>query len=270
MSLITLPSLPDPILHLICIYLTPDRPTVNETIHGQQPTLYRSIINLSLTAHCLNRISSTHIATNISLTAACTRYSLFLRSVTSNPIYASHVRYLKYSENTLNAGATTEDSDGLGTLLKALSGLEVLYAYGAHHAPARILKSLTTPNPLSLCKTLQAIRLDHVNAWQEHEVVQLTLVRGEPICEGTTGECHTTGTHLLTGDLHDLDVSALGEKITGVVGVEDDSDYEDDWEAEYGFSVPKVEAVKEGGGAAVVAVPPVLGVPARGASLLDF
>ncbi|KAI2481788.1 hypothetical protein Ptr902_06169 [Pyrenophora tritici-repentis] len=225
MSLITLPSLPDPILHLICIYLTPDRPTVNETIHGQQPTLYRSIINLSLTAHCLNRISSTHIATNISLTAACTRYSLFLRSVTSNPIYASHVRYLKYSENTPNAGATTEDSDGLGTLLKALSGLEVLYAYGAHHAPARILKSLTTPNPLSLCKTLQAIRLDHVNAWQEHEVVQLTL---------------------------------------------DDSDYEDDWEAEYGFSVPKVEAVKEGGGAAVVAVPPVLGVPARGASLLDF
>jgi hypothetical protein len=45
---------------------------------------------------------------------------------------------------------------------------------------------------------------------------------------------------------------------------EDDSDYEDDWEAEYGFTPsPKVEPVKD------VSIPPT-GAIGRGPSLLDF
>lgn len=316
MSLTTLPSLPDPILHLICIYLTPDRPMVNDDSHGQSPTLYRPIINLSLSAHCLNRISSTHIATNISLTDACTRWDLFLRTVITNPTYASHIKYLKFSEGMLEGRPTTYRGDSVSYLqkmLKALTGLEVLYSHsGVEYAPAMIIRCLTS-GEMPLWKTLQAVRFDHVNAWEEDEVVQINLVRGQPAREGTEHR-HTTGKHLLTGDLEELDVSDLCEKIPGVVGVEiatkdfedndggedadgdwvdedeedeedgesdwseqdyeedsedsdwdseDDSDYEDDWEAEYGFSLPKVEPVKE-------VTAPVVGVPARGASLLDF
>ena len=320
MSLITLPSLPDPILHLICNYLTPDRPTVNDDTHGQSPTLYRAIINLSLTAHCLNRISSTHIATNMSLTEACKRWDRFLHTVTTNPAYASHVKYLKFSESTPDVreiNREEEDGDSLSKMLKALTGLEVLYSHrGVKHTPATILQCLTS-GALPLWKTLQTVRFAHVNAWQEDEIVQINLVRQVPAREGTLENYTTTGTHLLTGDLDDLSVSDLCEKIPGVVGVEvatkdlqddeadedadadwvdedgdeedgesdwseqdyeddseesdwdseDDSDYEDDWEAEYGFSLPKVEPIKE---VAAAAAAPVVGVPARGTSLLDF
>ncbi|RMZ69129.1 hypothetical protein GMOD_00003053 [Pyrenophora seminiperda CCB06] len=326
MSLTTLPSLPDPILHLICIHLTPDRPTVNDHTHGQSPTLYRPIINLSLTAHCLNRISSAHIATNISLTDACTRWNLFLRTVAANPTYASHVKYLKFSNGTPESDALTEttceaeerDGSSLRKMLKVLPGLEVLYSShhhgrGVEYAPATILQYLTSGGELPLWKTLQTVRFDHINAWHENEVVQINLLRGD-------NSAKTTGTHLLTGDLEDLNVTELCEKIPGVVGVqvatklfqdadavtdeeeadadwidedeedeeesdwseqdyeedseesdwdsEDDSDYEDDWEAEYGFTVPKAEPVKHVN--VDDAAPPVVGVPARGASLLDF
>jgi hypothetical protein len=45
---------------------------------------------------------------------------------------------------------------------------------------------------------------------------------------------------------------------------EDESDYEDDWEAEYGFSVPVTQSAKE-------ELPtPAVGLPIRGKSLLDF
>jgi len=307
---------------LICNYLTPDRPTVNDDTHGQSPTLYRAIINLSLTAHCLNRISSTHIATNMSLTEACKRWDLFLHTVTTNPAYASHVKYLKFSESTSDVHAIKhKEDDGVSLLkmLKALTGLEVLYSHrGVKYTPAMILQCLTSES-LPLWKTLQTVRFDHVNAWQEDEIVQINLVRQILVRKGTLESYTTTGTHLLTGDLDDLGVSDLCDKIPEVVDVqvvtkdlqddeadedadadwadedededeedgesdwseqdyeddsedsdwdsEDESDYEDDWEAEYGFSLPKVEPVKE---ATAAPAAPVVGVPARGTSLLDF
>ncbi|KAF1943285.1 hypothetical protein EJ02DRAFT_453587 [Clathrospora elynae] len=231
MSLVTLPSLPDPILHLICIYLTPDRPTVNDEENGQSPTLYRPIISLSLTAHSLNRISSTHIATNISLTDCCVRWDLFLRTVTTNATYAANVKYLKLYEGTVQGWEskrpTTYDSpDDICKLFMALSGLEALYLHHGESLCAGDIIHRLTCEPRPLWKTLEVARFDHVNVWGEERIVQLHLVRegGKvkgtwPIKENKPGCASSWGNETLTGVIKNLDTGALG-RLPGVDHVE--------------------------------------------------
>jgi hypothetical protein len=320
MSLTTLPSLPDPILHLICIYLTPDRPSVNDPEHGQSPTLYRPIINLSLTAHALSRISSTHIATNMSLTYASVRWDLFLRTVLENPTYASTIKYLKLSESSMeeqDANRPTkyqEHGDDLTEMLKALCGLETLYSsHGGLIYPGSIIWRLMSKE-MPLWKTLQTVRFDHVNVWGEDRIVQLNLHREGDKSDKDASQVrkYTSDNGILTGDLAGLSIHQFLD-IPDVTSVdvttrdfeddgdtegdadwvdddgdeedeneewsdgdyeyedessdwdsEDESDYEDDWEAEYGFSVPVTQSAKE-------ELPtPAVGLPIRGKSLLDF
>ncbi|RAR04306.1 hypothetical protein DDE82_000821 [Stemphylium lycopersici] len=236
MSSITLPTLPEPILHLICVYLTPDRPTVNDPEHGQSPTLYRSIINFSLTAHALNRISSAHIATNISLAWGGNRWDLFLRTVQQNPVYASSVKYLKLSESSeeeANSERPHQWQGGLEDLtemFKALRGLETLFSSRDRQLfPGSILYRLASQE-MPLWKTLQVVRFGHINAWGEERIVQLNLHR-----EGGGKEHkYTSGNELLTGQLEGLNLTDL-HKIPEVNGVtvstrdfEDDGDEEED------------------------------------------
>ncbi|KNG51500.1 hypothetical protein TW65_01515 [Stemphylium lycopersici] len=236
MSSITLPTLPEPILHLICVYLTPDRPTVNDPEHGQSPTLYRPIINFSLTAHALNRISSAHIATNISLAWGGNRWDLFLRTVQQNPVYASSVKYLKLSESSeeeANSERPHQWQGGLEDLtemFKALRGLETLFSSRDRQLfPGSILYRLASQE-MPLWKTLQVVRFGHINAWGEERIVQLNLHR-----EGGGKEHkYTSGNELLTGQLEGLNLTDL-HKIPEVNGVtvstrdfEDDGDEEED------------------------------------------
>jgi hypothetical protein len=235
MSSITLPSLPDPILHLICVYLTPDRPTVNDEENGQSPALYRPIINLSLTAHALNRISSTHIATNISLTDCCTRWDLFLRTVTTNPTYAFNVKYLKLNEGTVEewledrpTKRRPSDYDGdnasideLIHMFKALCGLEVLYSHhGKANYPGSILHRLQEKE-IPLWRTLEVVRFDQVNEWGEDRIVQIHFVRQNGKIKGKLpiapkisprepGTMLSTGNELLTGALEGVNFQSLG------------------------------------------------------------
>jgi hypothetical protein len=204
MSLVTLSSLPDPILHLICVYLTPDRSTVNDDEHGQCPKLYHPIINLSLTAHALNRISSVHIATNISLSDACKRWDLFLRTVTTNPTYASNVKYLKLNQLTADDYLPVNLTDIIG----ALGGLETLYSHHSNSGLAGYIVLFLTSTPRPLWDTLQVVRFNHINAWGEEAIIQLDLSREEQE-EGHTGFGCTTGTELLTGQLKDLSISSF-------------------------------------------------------------
>ncbi|KAH6860992.1 hypothetical protein BKA58DRAFT_43932 [Alternaria rosae] len=228
MSLVTLSSLPDPVLHLISVYLAPDRPSVNDVEEGQQSTLYRHIINLSLTAHSLNRISSIHIAKNISLTVACTRWDLFLRTVTSNPTYASTVKYLKMNEGTI------DDHYGkrMEAMLTALSGLEALYMHHSKRSHANAIQQLLTSKPLPLWDTLQVLRFDHTNKWGEPAIVQLNFERKE--IDKKNGLGFITGTELLTGELEDLSIHRFLDipVISGVKAstrdFENDGDDQDD------------------------------------------
>lgn len=236
MSLTTFSSLPDPILHLICVYLTPDRPAVNDDEHGQSPMLYRPIINLSLTAHSLNRISSVHIPTNINLTDACARWDLFLRTVTTNPTYASNVKYLKLNDSTVNESDGQPFGKRLEDMLRALSGLEVLYSHHGTSDHAHAIVHVLTSKPLPLWDTLKVVRFDHTNTWGEECIVQLDLER-EDMEDGRTHGKYTSGTKLLTGELEGLKISEF-LKIPDVSGVNvstrdfenDGDDHEDaDW-----------------------------------------
>jgi hypothetical protein len=262
---------------------------VNDPENGQASILYRPIISLSLTSHALNRISSTHIATNISLTDCCVRWDLFLRTVTTNTTYAQNVKYLKLSE------APAEDryiprpiqlefaADEVCELFGALSGLEVLFSYhGKLLYPGSIVYRLTSKQ-LSMWETLNVVRFDHINAWDEERLVEFNLIRGEE--EHTDGRGRLTGGELLTGKLQSVGVCNFF-KIPKVDMVkvstrdfddvqedtedgdwmdvdeasdgwserdyeedsewdsDDSSDYEDDWDAEYGFDVPDAGPLK--------------------------
>lgn len=238
MSLVTLSSLPDPILHLICVYLTPDRPTVNDDENGQCPTLYRPIISLSLTAHSLNRISSRHIATNISLTDACTRWDLFQRSVTTNPTYASNVKYLKLNENSGEESSGKPLSKFRGQhiidMFRALNSLETLYLHYGTSAHAHLIVHCLTYKSLPLWNTLRVVRFDNVNTWDEECIVQLDLERKEIGEEETTDSKYTSGKDQLNGELEGLNMTGF-LKIPEVTGVnvttrdfENDGDDQDD------------------------------------------
>ncbi|KAL1791932.1 hypothetical protein ACET3X_009683 [Alternaria dauci] len=222
MSLLTLSSLPDPILHLICVYLTPDRPTVNDDEHGQCPTLYRPIISLSLTAHSLNRISSRYIATNISLTDACARWNLFLRTVTTNPTYASNVKYLKLNESSVEEEIQGTPSryqyEYIADMLRALNGLEALYVHHGISAYAGHIVHCLTHKPLPLWDTIRVVRFDNTNTWDEECVVQLDLKRKEKGEEESTHLKYTTGTEQLNGKLEGLNMTNFF-KIPDVAGV---------------------------------------------------
>jgi hypothetical protein len=253
MSSVTLSSLPDPILHLICVYLTPDRPTVNDEENGQSPALYRPIINLSLTAHALNRISSTHIATNISLTDGCTRWDLFLRTVTNNPTYAFNVKYLKFSECTEEERRTNRptryrardyddiyyNGDEVYEMLKALCGLEVLYSHhGIMNHPVSIMYRIQQKE-IPLWKTLEVVRFDQVNEWDEDRIIQIHFVRENgkvkgnwPLSPPEPGITRSTGNELLTGELKSLNGHSLAD-LPGVDHVEVTTrDYSDDGDDE--------------------------------------
>lgn len=250
MSILTLSSLPDPILHLICVYLAPDRPTINDDEHGQCPTLYRPIISLSLTAHSLNRISSRYIATNISLTDTCARWDLFLRTVTTNPIYASNVKYLRLKESSVeeDIGMSNENSaeeeikkspskyqyEYIADMFRALTGLEAMYVhYGISAYAAHIVHCLTH-KPLPLWDTIRVVRFDNTNAWDEECVVQLDLKRKEEGEEESTYRKYTTGTEQLNGNLEGLNMTKFLEipNVTGVIATtrdfENDGDDQDD------------------------------------------
>lgn len=320
MSSTSLSSLPDPVLHLICVYLTPDRPSVNDPEHGQSPTLYRPIISFSLTAHALSRISSTHIAKNVSLTHATIRWDLFLRTVQENPIYASNVKYLKLSEGSEEELLAHGKNKSLGTrdlttMFKALCGLETLFSsHGKTNSPGTIIRCLMAEE-MPLWKTLQVVRFDHVNVWGEERVIELNLQReGGDGEDGTQVRKYTRANELLAGELEGLNIHHFCDipEVTSVNVTtrdfeeggdieedadwreadgeqedeseewsdddddyeyesedsewdsEDDSDYEDDWEAEYGFSVPSPQPKGE------ILPTPIVGLPAQGKSLLDF
>ncbi|ENI08922.1 hypothetical protein COCC4DRAFT_69511 [Bipolaris maydis ATCC 48331] len=241
MSLTTLPSLPEPILHIICIYLTPDRPSVNDSEHGQSPTLYRPIISLSLTAHALNRISSTHIATNMSLTWGTVRWDLFLRTIQENPVYASTVKYLKLSELSIDKQDLIRPTKWQGgpedvtEMFKALSGLQTLYSSHCKLLyPGSIIHRLTSQE-MPLWKTLEVVRFDHINVWGEDRIVQLNLHR-ERTEENEDGQVskYTVENGLLTGSLARLDIRQFHAipEVTNVVvttrDFEDDGDTEGD------------------------------------------
>ncbi|KAG9186861.1 hypothetical protein G6011_09969 [Alternaria panax] len=235
MSLLNLSSLPDPILHLICVYLTPDRPTVNDDEHGQCPTLYRPIISLSLAAHSLNRISSRYIATNISLTVTCARWDLFLRTVTTNPTYASNVKYLKLNDNSAEEDVEKPSSkyryEHIADMFRALNGLEALYGTSAY---ADHIVHCLTHKPLPLWDTLLVVRFHSINSWDEECVVQLDLERKERGEDESTDHKYTTGTEQLNGELESLNITRFLQ-IPGVSGViastrdfENDGDDQDD------------------------------------------
>ncbi|CAG5156830.1 uncharacterized protein ALTATR162_LOCUS4623 [Alternaria atra] len=238
MSLVTLSSLPDPILHLICIYLTPDRPTVNDDEQGQCPTLYRPIISLSLTAHSLNCISSKHIATNISLTDACARWDLFLRTVTTNPTYASNVKYLKLNESSVEepSGKPLSKSQGehIVDMFRALNSLEALHLHYDTPAYADLIVHCLTYKSLPLWDTLRVVRFDNINAWDEECIVQLDLEREERGEKEGTGGKYTSGTERLNGELEGLNITRFLNvpDVTGVSittrDVENDGDDKDD------------------------------------------
>ncbi|USP74482.1 uncharacterized protein yc1106_01756 [Curvularia clavata] len=238
MTSVTLSSLPDPVLHLICVYLTPDRPSVNDPENGQSPTLYRPIISFSLTAHSLSRISSTHIATNVSLTHATVRWDLFLRTVQENPTYASSVKYFKLSEPSqeeLSARGQNKylDNRDLTTMFKALSGLETLFSsHGRLNRPNTIIDRLMAEE-MPLWKTLQVVRFDHINVWGEERIIELNLRRegggGE---DGTNVSKYIWENGLLTGDLAGLSAHHL-LNIPDVTAVDVTTrDFEDDGDTE--------------------------------------
>ncbi|EUC47470.1 hypothetical protein COCMIDRAFT_90077 [Bipolaris oryzae ATCC 44560] len=254
MSLTTLPSLPEPVLHLICIYLTPDRPSVNDPENGQSPTLYRPIISLSLTAHALNRISSTHIATNMSLTWGTIRWDLFLRTVLENPVYASTVKYLKLSELSLDEQDLVRPTkwqggtDDLTEMFKALSGLQTLYSSHCRLLyPDSIIYRLTSQK-MPLWKTLQVVRFDHINAWGEDRIAQLNLHR-ERTKDNEHGEPskYTMGNGLLTGSLARLSILDFHKipEVTNVVATT--RDFEDDGDTEGDADWVDEDAEKEEG-----------------------
>ena len=224
MSILTLSSLPDPILHLICVYLAPDRPTINDDEHGQCPTLYRPIISLSLTAHSLNRISSRYIATNISLTDTCARWDLFLRTVTTNPIYASNVKYLRLKESSVEEDIGMSNENSAEEEIKK-SPSKYQYEYIVH---------CLTHKPLPLWDTIRVVRFDNTNAWDEECVVQLDLKRKEEGEEESTYRKYTTGTEQLNGNLEGLNMTKFLEipNVTGVIATtrdfENDGDDQDD------------------------------------------
>ncbi|XP_014552710.1 hypothetical protein COCVIDRAFT_109593 [Bipolaris victoriae FI3] len=241
MSLTTLPSLPEPILHLICVYLTPDRHSVNDSENGQSPTLYRPIISLSLTAHALNRISSTHIATNMSLTWGTVRWDLFLRTALENRAYASSVKYLKLTELSLYEQDLTRPTkwqdgpDDLTEMFKALSGLQTLYSSHCRlKYPGSIIYRLTSEE-MPLWKTLETVRFDHINFWGEDRIVQLNLQR-ERTENNEHGEMrkYTVGNGLLTGSLTGLSIQDFHKipEVTNVVVTTRDFDDDGDTEGD--------------------------------------
>lgn len=237
MASVTLSSLPDPVLHLICVYLTPDRPSVNDPENGQSPTLYRPIISFSWTSHALSRISSTHIATNVSLTHATVRWDLFLRTVQENPTYASSVKYLKLSElsqEELSARGKSEylDNRDLTTMFKALSGLETLFSsHGRLNYPSIVIRRLLAQE-MPLWKTLEVVRFDHTNVWGEERIIELNLRRESGVNEDGTTRKYTCENGLLTGDLAGLSIHHLLD-IPDVTAVNVTTrDFEDDGDTE--------------------------------------
>jgi hypothetical protein len=216
-------TLPDSILHLIRTYIAPTQPTVYDDEKYQSPPLYRPMMSYSIFAPFLNRILSAHTT----LSDCCTRWDLFPQTL------SMVLEQEGLDEKRLEEGLM-ETGDLAGHIIdeKAVATSDV---------PAlQKVQSVDSGEVTAQEQVIHGINEEHVD-----------LVHEEQDDEGEEEDSDWSE--------RDYEEDSEGSDWDS----EDESDYEDDWEAEYGFSLPKTEPVKQ---------IPVLstGMLAPGRSLLDF
>jgi hypothetical protein len=246
MSLTSLTTLPETVLRLICLLLTPTRALVNDHQIDTIPSIHRAIISFTLTCRTISRIAKSYIATNISLTDCCVRWDLFLRTVLESPTYAANVKYLKLCEGTKTEWITSRptpqdiESDQVTAMFRALHQLQVLFPYkGEALYPGSIIWRLTGGSEdMPMKHTLKELRFDHINLWGEERIVQIQLCR--QMDEGQEQGNWVVGGEHLTGKLEGLSAYKFCEwpgvqrlEVTSKDGEDDgDATSDGDWEDE--------------------------------------
>jgi hypothetical protein len=246
MLLMSLTTLPEAVLRLICLLLTPTHALVNDHPIDTIPSIHRGIINFALTCRTISRIARSYIAANISLTDCCVRWDLFLRTVLESPTYAANIKYLKLCEGTEAEWITSRmshpniETDHVTAMFRALHQLQVLFSYkGEALYPGSIIWRLTSGSEdMPMKHTLKELQFDHINIWGEKAVVQIQLCR--QMDKGQEQGNWVVGGEHLTGKLKGLSVHKLCEwpgvqhlEVTSKDG-EDDGDAmsDGDWEDE--------------------------------------
>jgi hypothetical protein len=223
-------TLPDQILHLIHTYITPGQPAFDDDEKYQSPPLYHTIVNFSIFAPFLNRIFSAQIT----LIDCCTRWDLIPRTVMMG-LEKEALDEKKMEEGLMGTREVAE------------------HTFDEKMAPTSddlTLQEAHNVNGVEV--TAQEQEVDIINEFVDIVDEEKDEHDEEEEEEEEEEEDSDWSERNYEDDSEDSDWDS-----------ENDSDYEDDWEAEYGFSLPKTESAKE--------IPvPSNGVLVPGRSLLDF